>query len=165
MIKAGIVFSFALVFVSAAIFGSYSPPDQPIYPNSGFPYNYFYQPQPQSWNSYSSNPYYQYNTPTYQDTQPSYQNPQPYSAASSYSLPDAAVPMVGASSNASPTAADKANFNSFKAKYNKMYRDQAEEGFRLNIYVANSNKIKANNARPGVTYQEGENQFTDLTEA
>jgi len=59
------------------------------------------------------------------------------------------------------TAQDQ--FESFKAKYGKSYESDVEHSFRLAIYTSNMNEIAAHNAKDGITYTKGENQFTDLT--
>ena len=55
------------------------------------------------------------------------------------------------------------NFEAFIVRFNKHYATAEEKAHREGIYLENWAKIEAHNAQ-NKDYQEGENQFTDLTE-
>jgi len=58
-----------------------------------------------------------------------------------------------------------AAFSAFKARHGKVYASAGEETAKLAAFAANLARIEATNARPGLTYRAGLNQFSDLTRA
>lgn len=57
------------------------------------------------------------------------------------------------------------SFEQFKADFGKRYTKEGEEQYRKNIFLRNLIRIQEHNANPANTYQQGVNQFTDLTQA
>ena len=57
------------------------------------------------------------------------------------------------------------SFEQFKADFGKRYTREGEEQYRKNIFLRNLIRIQEHNANPASTYQQGVNQFTDLTQA
>ncbi|KAH8274500.1 hypothetical protein KR044_002090, partial [Drosophila immigrans] len=59
----------------------------------------------------------------------------------------------------------KAEFNAFKLKHHKVYKDVSEELKRLQIFVENKKLIESHNRRYAAgeeSYKMGINQFSDL---
>ncbi|KAH8307749.1 hypothetical protein KR044_012241 [Drosophila immigrans] len=59
----------------------------------------------------------------------------------------------------------KAEFNAFKSKHHKVYKDVSEELKRLQVFLENRKLIESHNMRYAtgkVSYKMGVNQFTDL---
>ncbi|KAJ1291719.1 hypothetical protein BS78_02G337500 [Paspalum vaginatum] len=54
-------------------------------------------------------------------------------------------------------------FHAWRATYNRTYATAAEQQRRFEVYRRNVEYIEATNRRGGLSYQLGENQFTDLT--
>ena len=54
-------------------------------------------------------------------------------------------------------------FSQFREKFNKVYRDQAEERYRLGVFSSNLKAINEHN-RGQSLYSRGINQFSDLTQ-
>ncbi|CAD8068855.1 unnamed protein product [Paramecium sonneborni] len=62
-----------------------------------------------------------------------------------------------------PTNLLQAEFEAFKTTYKRSYK-VTEEAYRRAIFEQNYAKIQAHNADPTQTYEQGVNQFTDLTQ-
>lgn len=54
-------------------------------------------------------------------------------------------------------------FHTWRAAHNRTYATAAEHQRRFEVYRRNVEYIEATNRRGGLSYQLGENQFTDLT--
>jgi len=54
-------------------------------------------------------------------------------------------------------------FHAWRAAHNRTYATAAERQRRFEVYRRNVEYIEATNRRGGLSYQLGENQFTDLT--
>ena len=54
-------------------------------------------------------------------------------------------------------------FHAWRAAHNRTYATAAEHQRRFEVYRRNVEYIEATNRRGGLSYQLGENQFTDLT--
>jgi len=55
-------------------------------------------------------------------------------------------------------------FEGFKTKYSKVYKDQSEEQERLDIFTKNLKDIFAHNSKKTSTWTMGVNEFADLTD-
>ena len=72
-----------------------------------------------------------------------------------------AVAFVGALG--ASTRSEWAQFVEFEAKFEKVYGSSAERDSRFEVFKQNLKHIQEHNARRGVSYKKGINQFADLT--
>merc|ERR1719397_2313771 len=54
-------------------------------------------------------------------------------------------------------------FSSFIKKFDKSYSTNSEAKYRMEVFTTNMKMMREHNSRPGVSYQMGVNQFSDLT--
>ena len=57
------------------------------------------------------------------------------------------------------------SFQQYKHDFHKVYAREGEEEYRKAIFLRNWVNIQEHNANPAKTWEQGANQFTDLTEA
>eukprot|EP00429_Kryptoperidinium_foliaceum_P098647 CAMPEP_0176247158 /NCGR_PEP_ID=MMETSP0121_2-20121125/32812_1 /TAXON_ID=160619 /ORGANISM="Kryptoperidinium foliaceum, Strain CCMP 1326" /LENGTH=368 /DNA_ID=CAMNT_0017586807 /DNA_START=53 /DNA_END=1159 /DNA_ORIENTATION=- len=60
--------------------------------------------------------------------------------------------------------AARAEFETFKAAYGRVYIDAGEEEQRFRHFSASLERVKAHNSLPGITYWKGLNQFSDMSD-
>ena len=58
----------------------------------------------------------------------------------------------------------ESEFKLWQTANGKVYRSKAEEHYREAIYIRNAKSIAEHNRNPHKNYEQGINQFTDLTQ-